>query len=177
MGKIPFARGFQRCLLIAGLNKLALGWRHECFSEHRLFHLFFIFLLLLLKSASKGVNEYLIQYGKSSNWALGVICELNLKDSLQASCEKTLGSGEGLSGSSDHKDMEDTAAWFVSLCDQCYKASLVSLYFLSSFWCFVQKDNKDLKLLSSEEFVQTVKRDACSQHHTLQVLLCFYTLS
>lgn len=36
MGKIPFARGFHRCLLIVGLNKLALGWRHEYFSEHRL---------------------------------------------------------------------------------------------------------------------------------------------
>jgi len=119
---------------------------------------FSIFLLLLLKSASKGANECLIQYGKSRKWVLGVICELKFRGSLQASCEKTLGSGKGLSGSLDDKDTEATAAWFVSLCNQCYKASLVSLYVLRSFWCFLQNDNKNFKLLSCEKFVRTVER-------------------
>lgn len=62
-----------------------------------------------------------------------MICELNLRGRFQASCEKILGSGEGLSGSADHEDAEATAAQFVSSCDQCHKASLVSLYFLGTF--------------------------------------------
>lgn len=70
--------------------------------------LFSVFLLLL-KSASKGADECLVQHGKSSDQALGGIYELKLRDSLQASCEEDLGSGEVLSGSSGHKDIEATA--------------------------------------------------------------------
>lgn len=86
---------------------------------------------------------------------LGVSCDLKLRVSLQASCDKTLVTGGGLSGSSDHRHGEHCS---LILCDQCYKASLVSLYFLVSFWCFVQKDNKYLKLLYFEIFLSKVKK-------------------
>lgn len=171
MGKIPSARGFHRCLLIVRLNKLALGWRHEYFSEHRLSS--FLFPLscsfssnLPQRGLRKAWYNMANQATESWEWFVNWIWEADSRHP-----------GEGLSGSADHKDMEATTARFVSLCDQCYKASLVSLYFLGTFWYFIQKNKKNLKLLSCEEFAQTLERHACSQHRALLVLLCFYTLS
>lgn len=99
---------------MAGISKLGLRWKHECFSEQTFFPSFPVFLFLLLKSASEGTIVCLITRRRIKQQSpRSEVCEFKLGDKMPGDYMETLGSGEMISGSAGHKDME--AAGFCSL--------------------------------------------------------------
>lgn len=99
---------------MAGISKLGLRWKHECFSEQTFFPSFPVFLFLLLKSASEGTIVCLITRRRIKQQSpRSEVCEFKLGDKMPGDYMETLGSGEMISGSVGHKDME--AAGFCSL--------------------------------------------------------------